>query len=243
MAANTAAVEQIRQQQAQIAWRRRLMKTVLKPIGFDLLWDVTVTGTEHIPAEGATILMMNHISGLDPILCIGAVDHRFVVPMSKIENARHPVSGAFLRSWGVYTVDRETLDRQAITQSVDLLRSGQLILIAPEGTRHPEGLAPGKDGMAYIAAKADAVIVPTAISYAQGWYDSLRRARRHRISVNFGRAFRLRTGGRRRIPRDELAQMTQECMYQLALAVVDEDARGVYSDVENATTKHLTFLT
>ncbi|MEL6273287.1 MAG: lysophospholipid acyltransferase family protein, partial [Chloroflexota bacterium] len=169
-------------------------------------------------------------------------DHRFVVPMSKIENAQHPASGAFLTGWGVYTIDRDTLDRQALQQSIDLLNSGALILIAPEGTRHPEGLAEGKDGMTYIASKANAVIVPTALSYAQGWKDSLKQVRRHSLRVNFGRPFRLKTNGRKRIPRDELAQMTTECMYQLALTVEDESARGVYSDLENATTDRLEFI-
>ncbi len=238
----STAVPTFAQRQPAIAWRRRLMKTVLKPIGFGLLWDVAVSGTEHIPAQGGTILMMNHISNLDPILCIGAVDHRYVVPMSKLENAQHPVKGAFLRGWGVYTIDREVLDRRALTQSIELLDAGQLILIAPEGTRHPEGLAEGKDGMTYIASKANATIVPAAISYAQGWYDSFKGFKRHTLSVNFGPAFRLKTDGRRRIPRDELAQMTRECMYQLAMTVQDENARGVYSDIENATTDCIEFV-
>ncbi|MEM6284844.1 MAG: lysophospholipid acyltransferase family protein [Chloroflexota bacterium] len=228
--------------QPQLTWRRRLMKSVLKPIGFRIVWDVTVTGTHNIPPTGGTILMMNHISAIDPVICIGAVDHRFVVPMSKIENTQHPASNFFLRWWGVYTIDRDTLDRHALQQSINLLKSGALILIAPEGTRHPEGLAPGKDGMTYIAAKSDAVIVPTALSYAQGWKDSLNKLHRHPLRVNFGRPFRLKTAGRKRIPRNEIAQMTTECMYQLALTVEDKSARGVYSDVENATTDCLHFL-
>jgi 1-acyl-sn-glycerol-3-phosphate acyltransferase len=228
--------------QPGLAGRRRWMKRILKPIGFGLLWDVQVTGLNHIPQTGGTILMMNHITALDPILCIGAVDDRFVIPMSKVENYQHPVKGLFLRWWGCYTIDRGTLDRQALVQSVELLRNGQLILIAPEGTRHPEGLAKAKDGMTYIATKADAVIVPAALSYGQGWYDSLRRFRRHRVHLNFGRPFRFKTGGRGRIPRDELRQMTRESMYQLALAVEDHNARGAYTDTHNATTDTLTFV-
>lgn len=228
--------------QPQIAWRRRLIKGILKPIGFGLLWDVQVSGIENIPAQGGAIVMMNHISAIDPILCIGAVDHRFVIPMSKVENVQHPVKGLFLRGWGVYTIERGTADRKALLQSVELLKNGQVILIAPEGTRHPEGLAEGKDGLAYIATKADAVVVPTALSYAQGWYDSLKRRQRHRIHIRFGRPFRFNTGGRARIRRDELAQMTQESMYQLAVAVEDENARGHYQDIDNATTETLVFL-
>jgi 1-acyl-sn-glycerol-3-phosphate acyltransferase len=229
--------------QPQIAWRRRLMKGLLKPLGFGLLWDMHITGLENIPATGGTILMMNHISAIDPVLCIGAVDHRYVIPMSKLENVQHPVKGFFLRWWGVYTIDRDTLDRQALVQSIELLKSGQLILIAPEGTRHPNGLGVGKDGLAYIATKADAIVVPTALSYAQGWYDDgLKRFRRYPIYLNFGKPFKFKRPTGRRIPRDTLAQMTHESMYQLALTVEDTNARGHYSDIENATTDTLTFV-
>lgn len=236
-----APIQEYVARQPSVAWRRHLMKGLLKPIGFGLLWDMDITGYEHIPHEGGTIIMMNHISAIDPVLCIGAVDHRFVIPMSKIENADHPMKRFFMRWWDVYTIDRDTIDRKALTQSIELLNSGQLILIAPEGTRHPEGLAPALDGLAYIAAKSNAIIVPSALSYAQGWYDSLKQFKRHRISLNFGRPFRLKTTGRTRIPRDELAQMTRESMYQLALAIRDENARGAYSDIENATSDTLDF--
>lgn len=237
----TASVTDFVARQPQLAWRRRLIKGLLKPIGFGLLWDVRVTGIENIPQTGGTILMMNHIAAIDPILCIGAVDHRFVIPMSKRENAEHPIKGLFLRGWGVYTIDRDTVDRRALVQSIELLKAGQLILIAPEGTRHPEGLAEARDGLAYVAAKSNAWIVPAALSYGQGWYDSLKRRRRHRIHLNFGPAFRLKTDSQRRIPRETLVQMTRESMYQLALAIEDETCRGHYQDLANATTNYLHF--
>lgn len=236
-----SAVQAYIERQPRIAARRRLMKSLLKPLGFGVLWDVRLSGIEHVPDAGGAIIMMNHISAIDPVLCIGAVDNRFVIPMSKVENVRHPVKGAFLRWWDVYTIDRDTADRKALVQSIELLKHGQLILIAPEGTRHPAGLAEGKDGLAYIATKADALVIPTALSYAQGWYDSLKRAKRHTVHIRFGRPFRFNTAGRKRIPRDELAQMTHESMYQLALAVEDESARGHYHDIENATTDTLIF--
>jgi 1-acyl-sn-glycerol-3-phosphate acyltransferase len=228
--------------QPKLAWRRRLVRGVIRALGFGVLWRVTVTGTEHIPEGGPSILMMNHISLLDPILCMGAVTHRFVIPMTKIENVRNPILGPFVRLWGSYSVNRGEVDRTALMNSIELLKSGQLILVAPEGHRHPEGLARPKDGMAYIATKADAVIIPSAISGAVGWQDKMKRLQRPQIYVNFGRAFKFKMGGRARIPREELSEMMEEAMYQLAIAVSDETRRGVYSDLSRATTKHLEFL-
>jgi 1-acyl-sn-glycerol-3-phosphate acyltransferase len=236
-----SAIQEFIARQPRLAGRRRWILRILKPIGFGLLWRVHVTGLENIPNSGGTILMMNHISGIDPIICIGAVENRFVIPMSKIENLKHPVLGPFLKMWDAYTVDRENLDRKAVAQSVDLLKSGQLILIAPEGTRNHTGLAEAKDGLTYIATKADAVVVPAALSYTHGWYDSLKRLKRHTVHVNFGRPFRFKTEERNRIPRDELAQMTRESMYQLALSIEDDTKHGAYADLEQATTNTLQF--
>lgn len=231
------------ERQPSLAWRRSLMRGFIRFLGFRILWKVTVTGEENIPDSGPAILMMNHISLLDPVLCMGAVMNRFVIPMSKIENMRNPLLSPFIRFWGAYAISRGEVDRRALTNSIELLKSGQLILIAPEGTRQPGGLARPKEGMAYIATKANAVIVPAAISGAKGWQSNLKRLKRTHINVNFGPPFRFNPPENTRAAREALPAMMEEAMYQLALAVTDPDGRGVYADTSQATTQYLSFLT
>lgn len=236
------SVEQYVLMQPRLSWRRRFLRWLIRLILFRVICKVTVTGTENIPAAGSSVLMMNHISLLDPILCMGAVTHRFVIPMTKVENVRNPIIAPFVWWWGSYSVNRGEVDRKALINSIELLKSGQLILIAPEGTRQHDGLAQPKDGLAYVATKADAVIIPTAIVGARDWLTDLKRLRRPVIQVNFGPPFKFKTDGRTRIPREELSEMTEEAMYQLALAVTDENMRGIYSDVSKAKTDHLEFV-
>jgi 1-acyl-sn-glycerol-3-phosphate acyltransferase len=226
----------------QHVWRRRIIRGIIRQVGFRFFAKMELTGLENIPPEGRAILMMNHISLLDPIACAGAVTSRFIVPMSKIENKKLPVFNWLFRAWGVYWIDRDNVDRQALMNSIKLVESDQMILMAPEGTRHPEGLAEGKDGMTYVAIKTGAVILPTTISGNVDFKRQWTHLRRCQVRVNFGRPFRFKTGGRKRIPRKELALMTQEAMYQLSLAQPDEALRGVYSDVSQATTETLEFV-
>ena len=237
----SVSVQDFIDRQPRLAWRRRLVRGLIRTVGFRLLWRVEATGLQHIPASGPTILMMNHISAIDPVVCMGIVTERFVIPMTKAEALSNPIMAPFVRMWGAYTINRGEVDRKALTNSIELLKSGQVILIAPEGTRHPEGLSRPKDGLAYIASKADAYIIPTAVSDAERWGERLKRLRRCTVRINFGRPFKFKTAGRRRLPREELAAMTEEAMYQLALAVVDESKRGVYTDVSKATTNYLEF--
>lgn len=228
--------------QPRLDGRRRWMYRLLKPIAFGLLWDVTVTGAEHVPAAGPAIVMMNHISTIDPILAIGAITNRFLIPMSKVENMGNPFFRTLIQGWGAYLVRRGEVDRKALLNSIELLTSGQLILIAPEGTRSPDGLREAKDGVTFIATKANAAIVPMGIGgEAPLWSAKFKRFQRPRIRINIGRAFRFNTGDGR-TPRETLAQMTNEAMYQLALALPDAHLRGAYSDVSKATTRTLTFL-
>jgi 1-acyl-sn-glycerol-3-phosphate acyltransferase len=222
--------------------RRRFMRWLIHSVGFRFLARAEITGVEHIPPTGPTILMMSHISLIDPVVCLGAVRDRFVIPMTKIENARHPLFGILVWGWGAYTVNRSEIDRSALTNSIELLKSGQMILIAPEGTRQKNGLSRPKNGMAYIATKANAVILPAAMSGTDTYLDRWKRLRRAEARVTFGPAFRFKTDGRAHIPRAELTRMTDEAMYQLALAQPDPAQRGVYSDLTQATTDYLEFV-
>lgn len=242
MTTSTTSIAEYVARQESYTWRRRFMRGLVRTIGFTLLCKVEASGLENIPDSGPTILMMNHISAIDPVVCLGLVTNRFVIPMTKIENARNPLFGLLVWGWGAYTVDRDQVDRAALLNSVELLKSGQMILIAPEGTRHPEGLARPKDGLTYVATKADAMIVPAAVSGAVDFKDRWKRLRRAYAHVTFGRPFRFKTAGRARIPRDERALMTQEAMYQLAITQPDPNLRGVYSDIARATTDHIEFI-
>ncbi len=219
-------------------WIRRFIRLVI----FKLLCKVEVTGVENVPDAGSSAIMMNHISLLDPVLVMGAVTHRFVIPMTKVENLANPLLRPFVQWWGAFSVNRGEIDRKALNNSIELMKSGQLILVAPEGTRSPEGLKEPKDGLAFLTTKANAMLIPTAIMGAQDWEKKLKKFKRPHIQVNFGRPFRFKTEGRTRIPREELTQMTEEAMYQLAMAVTDPTKRGVYADLSKATTELIEFV-
>jgi len=227
--------------QERVAWRRRFIRWLTRTVGYSLLVKIHEVGLENIPPSGPAVIMMNHLSLLDPVICIGSIQSRLVIPMTKVENARSPVLGLLVWMYDAYTVDRDAVDRSALLNSIELLKSGQLILIAPEGTRHPEGLAEPKDGVAYVAAKANAVVVPTALTGSQDFKERWKRLRRAEVWVTFGRPFRFKTL-EGRLTREQRAAMMREAMYQLALTQPDPSLRGVYRDVENATTEWLEFV-
>lgn len=112
---------------------RGLLKNYL--LRFFIKFD-DVQGLENIPARGPAILFFNHISFFDPIIVMHVLP-RNIVPLAKAEGLNNPIFGAFLRLWKVIPVHRETMDREALRKMTEVLKVGELILIAPEGTRHP----------------------------------------------------------------------------------------------------------
>lgn len=236
-----ASVQAFVARQPSLVWRRRWLRGLIR-LGMRLLGRVTITGTDFVPRSGTTLLIMNHATYLDPVVVMGVTGPRFVVPMSKAENARNPIVGPFMWWYGAYSIKRGVVDRQALLTSIELIKAGQMIAISPEGTRHPEGLTRPKDGVVYVASKSDAVIVPVAISGLQNWQRTVPTLRRPKVTVNYGPPFRLKTGGRTRIPRDELSAMSEELMFQLARLIADPALRGDYADLSRATTTLIEFV-
>ena len=238
----TSTANRTIEQNRKYALRRWFWRDVLlRPIGFRCLVVPHVTGLENVPASGGTILMMNHTIAIDGVIVLGVIPHRHVIPLLKIENFDESLIGFLARQWGALSIERGEIDRDALRTMTEFLEAGELLLIAPEGTRQAQLQQP-KDGLVYMALKTDAVIVPTAISNGESWaYDIRRPWRRTHMNVDFGKAFRLRKPESKRVPREVMHQMTTEMMYQLA-ALLPEHYRGEFSDLEKMTTEYLDFL-
>lgn len=228
-------------QRTAYATRRHFLRGfIFGQICARLLWKVTAEGVDYVPRSGPAVIMMSHSTLADITVPLGVIKHRFVVPMSKRENFEKPPISWITRSWGAVPVNRGEVDRRALQTTIELLQSGELVLMMPEGTRTP-ALQEAKDGLTYILLKADVVVIPAAVwGLEQFAEDLLRPWRRSDVHIRFGQPFRLETGGRQRVPRDEMARMTQEMMYRLS-ALYPEHKRGYYSDLSQATTEYLNF--
>jgi 1-acyl-sn-glycerol-3-phosphate acyltransferase len=227
----------------QYELRRRFCRFLLRTIGFTLLVKVDrVSGLENIPTYGPAILMINHIAFVDPMIVLQVIPHRNLVPMAKVEVFDYPVIGIFPRLYHVIPVRREEVDRRAIQSALEVLEAGEMILIAPESTRSP-ALQTAKPGVAYLATRSHAPVIPVAIEGTIG-YPTFRGSKRWHgpgITIQFGRPFRFQTANTGRVRTETLNLMTTEAMYALA-ALLPPERRGVYADLSQASQDTLEFL-
>lgn len=226
---------------ARWEFQRNILRFLIRTIGFTLLVKLEgFEGLENVPQTGAAILMINHIAFVDPIVVLHLV-RRNIVPLAKVEVYDYPVIGIFPRIWGVIPVRREEVDRRAIRMALEVLRAGEIILVAPEATRGPQ-LKEGKEGVAYLASRSGAPVVPVAIKGTKG-YPSTPFSKRWKgpgAYVRFGRPFRYKPE-LKRPGRDELRKMTDEAMYVLA-GLLPEEQRGVYADLSKASQDTLEWI-
>lgn len=136
---------------------------------FSLLIRVRYRNLAKLPQSGGAIIVVNHVSHVDP----------FLVAKMIIDGARRPrflakdaifdvfAVGAAMRGMGHIPVKRGTTEaRQSFDAAVRALESGGMIVLHPEGTvtRDPAGWPMvGKTGAARLALLApDVPVIPVA---------------------------------------------------------------------------------
>ncbi len=191
-----------------------------------LLMRFHIEGLEHVPTQEGAIVAINHINFWDPLVVMPSLG-RDVIPMAKVE-AWEGSLRLFVHYYGAIPVHRGAVDTAAVRAATEALQAGYLVLISPEGTRSPTGaLQRAQDGMAFLAARTNALILPVAIQGTPAIFPALRRLRRAPVCVRVGEPFRLPASSSRP-ERDELEQLTDYAMRRLA-SLLPPHMRGYYA--------------
>ena len=126
---------------------------------------IDIIGTENIILDNAQLIMANHQSDFDILICMAGITKDFIWTAKK-ELFRIPVFGAALRGVGAVEIDRQDHEKaiKNLEQAAEKLREGVSVATFPEGTRSRGGeLLPFKQGMFYLAIQTGTPIVPVAI--------------------------------------------------------------------------------
>jgi 1-acyl-sn-glycerol-3-phosphate acyltransferase len=123
---------------------------------------------DAIPRDGPVILASNHISNADAVIVGAWLTPRLgrrIHWLGKREMFDWPIVGWMSRNGGVVPVDRGTADAEAFRLAQRVLAAGHVLMVFPEGTRSPSGeLQRPKDGLAMLALRTNATIVPIGVS-------------------------------------------------------------------------------
>ena len=217
----------------------RVVDTTLKGIT-TLLCRVDGKQLSQIPAQGPLIVVTNHINFLEAPVIYTRLQPRPITGFAKIETWDSAFLGWLFDVWGMIPIRRGEADMTAIKKGLAALKNGQILAIAPEGTRSNDGrLLRGQPGVVTMALLSGAPILPLVHYGHENYRKELPRLRRSQLHAIVGRTFWLDNCGEK-VTGEVRQQMTDEIMYQLAMLLPPE-YRGAYSDLSKATQKYLRF--
>lgn len=154
----------------------------------NILFPATVEGLDRLPRNGV-LLCPNHSSNWDPILVALRlpVNYRLHI-MAKVDLFKNPVLAWILRRLGAFPVSRGSSDIQSVKTAMQAIKSGDNLLIFPEGTTIHNGIgyvdglpAHAKAGVAVIGVRTGATLVPVFVDGPKRLF--------HRTRIIFGEPY------------------------------------------------------
>ena len=192
----------------------RIAYRVLGPV-FRWMFRLDVRGVEALPS-GGVLLCPNHSSNWDPVLMLVAlpIDYRLHC-MAKDSLFRIPVLAQIIRHFGGFPVARGQSDIRAVKTALKVIKDGENLMIFPEGTRvEYEGEVRAKGGVAMIATRTGAKIIPVFISREKKLF--------HKTRIVFGEQYEPTYAGHK--PTAEENQVIADEILERAYALGRENA-------------------
>jgi putative phosphoserine phosphatase/1-acylglycerol-3-phosphate O-acyltransferase len=129
-----------------------------------------IAGVEHLPKDGAAIVVGNHRSYFDPMAMGLALAKRGrpVRFLGKKEVFDAPIVGQVARAMGGIRVERGTGSDEPLAEAALALEAGEMVALMPQGTI-PRGKAffdpvlKGRWGAARLAAMTGAPVIPVGL--------------------------------------------------------------------------------
>jgi 1-acyl-sn-glycerol-3-phosphate acyltransferase len=205
--------------------RHRLLRRFFRLL-LSLVCRVRIEGIEKLPARRPLVIVTNHLHFLDVPLAFTALPgHATMLAADKW--SRHFVANALFRFSGAVFVNRGTADLKALREIQKRLERGEIVVIAPEGTRsRTGGLQKGKGGAVLLASKTRATLAPVVAYGQERVFSELRRLRRAEVTIRIGDPFEVPQLAGANKSR-QLDAMTTDVMLHIA-RLLPPQYQGVY---------------
>ena len=187
-------------------------------------FGLRLRGTEHIPRDGALVIVPNHQTYADPPLVTIPV-RRPVYYMAWSRLFEIPVFSRVIRLLRAFPVDIDSRDARATREAVRLLQRGAALMIFPEGERTADGrLQRFKPGAFRLAVSLGVPILPvTIVGGNDAWPPGRLLPRRGRITITYHPTLRADATMDVRVAARDLAHRTRAAILS---AMPDETAQS-----------------
>ncbi len=181
-------------------------------------WRVRRVGPCTLPRRGPVIVAANHNSGIDPLVLIATSPHRLIGFLVEKDYYDLWLPRFFMRMADCVPIKRDRPLKDFFAGCLRQLNSGGALGVFPWGTIPAPGEPdpPAKEGLAAIALRTGAPIIPCHISGARYHVNPLVSLfQRHQVRVRWGRAIDLSAYVGRERDRDALREVTELVMRRI----------------------------
>ena len=222
-----------------MTFSQRLITGILKGIT-SLICRIDDAELDKVPKQGPLIIYTNHVNILEIPILYTCLQPRRVHGMLLAERWKIPVLSWVLDVTETIPLQRGVADIDAIRTGLQSLEKGEIIIIAPEGTRSHDGvLQPAHPGVVLLALHSGAPLLPVVSFGAEKYTENLSRLKRTDFHLRVGKMFHLNEHGEK-VTRQVRERMMQEMMYQMA-SLLPPEYRGRYGDGPVSSTKYIVF--
>jgi 1-acyl-sn-glycerol-3-phosphate acyltransferase len=222
----------------------------MKPLNSFVSWGIRlgtkilcrISGAElaSVPKNGPLILAVNHINSLEVPLLFAHLQPRRLIGLAKIETWDSKFMGWLFNLWEAIPIRRGEADLEALRRCMNVLSRGDILGVAPEGTRSYDGkLLYGQPGIVLIALHSGAPILPIAHWGGENFSKNIKRLKRTDFHIRVGKPFTVVTHGNKVNARVRQA-IADEIMYQIAI-LMPEEYRGQYANCNPPPQHYLHF--
>jgi 1-acyl-sn-glycerol-3-phosphate acyltransferase len=189
---------------------------------------------EKVPAHGPLIVYTNHVNIVEVPIIYTRLQPRRVHGMALAARWDNPIMRWMFDTAESIPLHRGEADITAIRSGLKVLEKGEILIIAPEGTRSRDGkLQTAHPGVVLLALHSHAPLIPVAFYGAEKYKENLRRLKHSDFHLRVGKVFHLDPHGEK-VTGPVREMMMDELMVQLA-TVLPSAYRGVYGDPSAAT--------
>ncbi len=217
----------------RLTWTRRLVRCSIRAVcraALKGLAHVHAEGLEHLPRQGPAIVVINHLGDADVVLLLAYLP-TCPEALASIDLIEYRWIFWLLQLYGVIWIHRGRPDRAALKAALQALEEGRILGLAPEGRQTLiGGLGPGTEGVAYLAVKSGAPVIPIGITGTFNWqvFPKLRRFQKIEVSLKVGPPLRFPPPSKADRKRG-LQRATEEIMLALA-RLLPPEYQGIYRD-------------
>lgn len=127
--------------------------------------NITVRGMENIGSvKRPVIFLCNHLSNSDGLVLNTVFKNEDLTFVAGVKLSENPVTNLGISMIKTIAIKPNCADKDAISKTIKLIKSGSNILIFPEGTRsRTSSMIEGKKGILLIAKITGVPVIPVAI--------------------------------------------------------------------------------